>query len=163
VGSRCAASALVTVAGGGGALLIAGTVRDEAGNPVAGAVINNNMGLQGAMFSATNFIGSNPTASNGQYMIRVRSNSSNNIVAHHDGHAFICNRPGGSITGVVVVAGSSVANVDFTRTNTLRTIGGPVYLAGASPRYNPVIHGTLTVHGGTNRAGQVPGQCAHGP
>lgn len=147
-GGATTASLLVTVGSGGG-LIISGVVKDEFGSPVAGAVVNNNWGSYGTWFYDTNFIGSSQTASNGQYMLRVRPGTTNKITAHYNGHAFICNTPGGSTTGTVIIAGSSALNVNFTRTNVLRTIGGPVYLAGAFPGYDPAIHGAMTVHDGT--------------
>jgi hypothetical protein len=146
-GGRTIVSASVTVGGGAG-YTATGVVRDELGNPVAGAIVNN---YKGAIpFSATNFVASGETASNGLYVIQLRNGTTNHLFARHEGHIFQCSVPGGSTTGTVIIAGASVTNVNFARVRSTRIIGGPVYLAGAYPKYNPSIHGPMTVQGGTN-------------
>lgn len=144
----CTTAARTVTVGSGGGITISGVVRDEAGNPLAGAVVNNNLGLGGTLYGATNFVASGETSSNGQYQIRIPYNGTYRLFTHHKGHTFLCNTPGGSITGRVTVAGSSVANVNFTRTNLLHTIGGRLYLAGVMPTYDPALHGTVTLHDG---------------
>lgn len=147
-GGRVTASATIT-AGDGSGLTINGTVRDEFGNPVEGAVVNNwNLGAPAVAFGATNFAASGMTASNGQYRIRVQSNTAYKLMAHFNGHMYLCTTPGGSITGTVSVSTASVANVNFARLLTNCTIGGTVYLEGLYPAYNPAIHGAITVHDG---------------
>ncbi len=146
-GGRTVVSEEITVGGGAG-FTATGVVKDELGNPVSGAIINNYKGS--IPFSATNFVASGETASNGQYVIQLRDGTTNHLFARHEGHTFLCSVPGGSTTGTVIIAGASATNVNFTRLRSTRTIGGPVYLAGAHPRYNSSIHGPLTVHGGTN-------------
>lgn len=145
-GGRTTASALVTVAGGGG-LLITGVVKDEDGNPIQGAIVNNwKLAATNAVyFGTTNFLASSETASNGQYMLRVRPNSTNDLRAYADGRLFTCDTPGGSQTGTVVVGATSVTNVNFTRVTNQWTISGQVLLTGISRSYNPVIDGPLTI------------------
>ena len=147
-GGRATASATIT-AGNGSGLTISGTVRDESGNPVEGAVVNNwNLGSPAVQFGATNFVASGMTASNGQYRIRVAGNTTYKLMARHNGRLFLCNTPGGSATGAVSVTTAGVANVNFARLPTNCTIGGTVYLEGLYPAYNPAIHGAITVHDG---------------
>ena len=146
-GGETTASALVAVAGGGG-LTISGTVLDEAGQPVAGAIVSNWKGSapNAITFGSSNLMVSAATASNGQYILRVKPNSTNVIRAYASGRAFTCNTPGGSTTGRVIVAGTSSNNVNFTRTTNLWTISGSVPLAGNGGMYNPAVHGPITLH-----------------
>lgn len=147
-GGRTIVAAGVTV-GDGSELAISGTVRDENGQPLAGAVVNNwRVGPLNAQHGTTNLVASGETASNGQYRIRVRSNMTYRLIARHNGRSFVCTMPGGSETGVVSNVTASVANVDFTRVSNTYTIGGTVYLAGIGRTYRPAIDGPLVVSDG---------------
>lgn len=147
-GGRTIAAAKVTVGTGSG-LTISGVVADEAGNPIAGAIVNNwRVGSPQIQFGATNFVASGETSSNGEYMIHVRPNTTYKLMARHNGRNFICNTPGGSETGTVNVVATSFTNVTFIRTNVTCTIGGIVYLAGTGRTYNPATDGPMTIHDG---------------
>lgn len=146
-GGQTTAAALVTVGSGGG-LTITGTIKDEAGQPIAGAIVSNwkNTAPNAVTIGSTNLIVSATTASNGQYILRVKPNSTNLLRAHANGRLFTCNTPGGSTTGRVIVTTTSSNNVDFTRTTNLWTVSGSVVLAGISGTYQPTLHGDITVH-----------------
>lgn len=147
-GGRTIATIPVTVGGGGG-LVIRGVVKDEAGNPIPGAIVNNwRTGSPPTQYGTTGLVASGETSSNGEYVIRAQSNTTYRLLARHQGRSFVCGIPGGSETGTVFVGSTSVTNVDFTRTNLLCTIGGTVYLAGIGRAYHPATDGPMTVHDG---------------
>lgn len=144
-GGRTIASAAVTVGDGSG-LTISGVVKDEAGKPVAGAVVNNwNTGSPAVPFGTNSFVASGETASNGQYMIHVQSNTTYRLMTRYGGHSFTCN-VGGSATGTINVGVASVANVIFSRRTNTCSIGGAVWLEGIERHYNPDRYGSLTIH-----------------
>lgn len=144
-GGRATTSAAVTVGNGSG-LAIGGVVKDAAGNPVAGAVVNNwGTGSPAVQFGASNFVASGETASNGLYLVHVQSNTTYRLMARHGGHSYTCS-VGGSTTGTISVGSASVANVNFTRRTNTCTIGGGAYLEGIGGVYNPLLYGPLTVH-----------------
>lgn len=145
-GGRTTASALVTVGGGGG-LTISGFVRDENGNPIAGAVVNNwkPAAPNQALFGTTNLFASAETASNGQFTLRVKPNTTYHLRAYANGRLFATNVVTGAQTATVAVAASSITNIVFTRTTNQWTISGSVLLTGISGSYNPSNHGPLTV------------------
>ncbi|MBI5799494.1 MAG: hypothetical protein HZA92_02040 [Verrucomicrobia bacterium] len=144
-GGKTIASATVTVTGGTTALrTITGVVKDENGNPLAGAVVNNYKGSSPNLvrYGATNFIGSSETAADGKYAVQVPAGITGTFypTVMHQGFTFTSSAAGGAV-GVYSV---SVANVDFTRVRTNRTVSGGVYVAGRG--YNPATDGTLTVN-----------------
>jgi hypothetical protein len=143
-GGKTIASASVTVTGGSAALLtISGTVKDELGNPLAGAVVNNYKGANPNLvrYGATNFVGASETAADGKFVVHVPAGLTGTFYlnAVHQGYTFTCSFAGGAVT----VSSSSVANVNFTRVRTNRTVSGGIYVAGRG--YDPVTDGPLTV------------------
>jgi hypothetical protein len=140
-GSRTA-SATVTVTNGTAApLTITGTVTDELGNPLEGAIVNNFR--SGVAFGATNFAGSSATAADGKYSIVVpKSNSTYRLTAMHQGFSFT-----NSQGGTAMVASASIANFNFARLRKTRAVSGGVYVAGRG--YHSPTDGTLTVSDGT--------------
>lgn len=144
-GGKTIASATVTVTGGITALrTISGVVKDELGNPLAGAVVNNYKGTNPNLvrYGATNFIGSSETAADGKYAVQVPAGITGTFYLNvlHQGFSFTSSVANAAVT----ISGSSVANVDFTRLRTNRTVSGGVYVAGRG--YNPATDGTLTVN-----------------
>ncbi len=144
-GGKTITSATVTVTGGTAALrTISGIVKDENGNPLAGAVVNNYKGGSPNLvkYGATNFIGSSETAADGKYFIHVPTNITGTLypTVMHQGFTFTNANAGGAV-GLYSV---SVANLDFTRVRTNRTVSGGVYVAGRG--YNPATDGTVTVN-----------------
>lgn len=144
-GGKTIASASVTVTGGTAALrTVSGVVRDELGNPLAGAVVNNYKGGTPNLvrYGATNFIGSSETAADGKYVIHVPTNITGMLypTVMHQGFTFT----NGNAGGAVGVYSASVANLDFTRVRTNRTVSGGVYVAGRG--YNPATDGPLMVN-----------------
>ncbi len=144
-GGKTIASATVTVTGGTTALrTISGVVKDENGNPLAGAVVNNYKGGNPnfVRYGATNFVGSSETAADGKYAVQVPAGISGTFYLNvlHQGFTFTCSVAGGAVAAY----SASVANVDFTRVRTNRTISGGVYVAGRG--YNPATDGALTIN-----------------
>jgi hypothetical protein len=145
-GHATTATATVTVSGGSaGRLTISGVVRDEHGNPLEGAVVNNyQFGVQ--HYDSATFVASNRTAADGRYTIHLPVGGGNKtypINAMYQGYAFDCSCPDGK----VAVATTPVANVDFTRIRTNRMLSGAIAVAGRA--YNPATDGQLTVSDGT--------------
>ncbi len=143
-GGKTIASATVTITGGTTALrTISGVVKDENGNPLAGAVVNNYKGGNPNLvrYGATNFVGASETAADGKYVVHVPAGITGTFYLNvlHQGFPFTCFTAGGAVG----VYSANVANVDFTRVRTNRTISGGVYVAGRG--YNPATDGTLTV------------------
>ena len=144
-GGKTIASASVTITGGTTALrTISGVVKDENGNPLAGAVVNNYKGGSPNLvrYGATNFVGASETAADGKYVVHVPAGITGTFYLNvlHQGFSFICSTAGGAVG----VYSANVANVDFTRVRTNRTISGGVYVAGRG--YNPATDGTVTVN-----------------
>ncbi len=144
-GGKTIASATVTVTGGTTALrTISGVVKDENGNPLAGAVVNNYKGGSPNLvrYGATNFVGASETAADGKYVVHVPAGITGTFYLNvlHQGFSFTSSVP----SGAVGVYSANVANVDFTRVRTNRTISGGVYVAGRG--YNPATDGTVTVN-----------------
>jgi hypothetical protein len=120
-GGKTIASAAVTITGGTAALrTINGVVKDETGNPLAGAVVNNYKGGAPNLvrYGATNFVGASETAADGKYVVHVPAGLSGIFYLNvlHQGFAFTNSVPSGAVT----VYSSSMANVDFTRVRTNR-------------------------------------------
>jgi hypothetical protein len=136
------ASAEVTITNGLPApVTISGVVKDESGNPLDGALVNNFRSV--GAYESTNFAGSSVTAADGKYQITVpRTNATYVFTTLYKGYSF-SNSAGGTVT----VAAASVTNVDFTRVRTKRTLSGGVYVAGHG--YASSTYGDLTVSDGT--------------
>lgn len=142
-GHTMTASAAVTVTNGAAApLTVSGVVKDELGNPLEGALVNNFK--SGVAYGATNFAGSSLTAADGKYRIAVpRGNYTYKFAAMCQGYSFSCSAPGGTVT----VSSASITNVNFTRVRTTRSISGGVYVAGRG--YASATDGDLWVSDGT--------------
>ncbi len=141
------ATATVTVSGiSAGRITISGMVRDEAGNPIRGAVVNNyKSGVQ--LYDSANFVASNETASDGRYKIHLPvggGNKTYNLTAMYQGFSFSCTQPGGAVP----VATANLTGVDFTLIRTNRTVSGSISVAGRS--FVPGDDGTLFVSDGTH-------------
>lgn len=144
-GGKTIASASVTVTGGTAALrTVSGIVKDELGNPLQGAVVNNYKGGSPNLvrYGATNFIGSSETAADGKYVIHVPTNITGTLypTVMHQGFLFTNANAGGAVG----VYSASLANLHYTRVRTNRTVSGGVYVAGRG--YNPATDGSLTVN-----------------
>jgi len=136
------ASATVTVTNGLNApLTITGTVTDELGNPLEGAIVNNFR--SGIAHGSAGFAGSSATAADGKYSIVLPKGSATyRLAAMCQGYAF-----SNSLGGTVSVASASVPNINFTRVRAARSVSGGVYVAGRG--YHSPADGTLTVSDGT--------------
>jgi hypothetical protein len=151
-GHTTIASAKVTVTGGLPALLtITGTIKDESGNPLSGAVVNNYKSSAPNLVSygATNFVASSESAADGKYMISVPAGISGTFYLNvlYRGYAFTCSVANAAVT----ISSSSVANVNFTRLRANRSISGGIYVAGRG--YDPASDGSLNINiGGQNIA-----------
>ncbi len=146
-GHSVTTTAKVTITNGSAAILtISGVVKDENGNPLAGAVVNNFKATapNAVAYGAANFAGSGETGADGRYIVQLPSIGANtyNLSVLYHGYAFSCSVAGGAIA----VTSASVANVDFTRIRTNRTISGAVVVAGRA--YDPATDGPLTVSTG---------------
>jgi Calx-beta domain/Bacterial Ig domain/PKD domain len=144
-GGKTIASATLTITGGMTALrTITGVVKDENGNPLAGAVVNNYKGSNPnfVRYGATNFVGASETAADGKYVVHVPTGITGTFYLNvlHQGFSFTNSAAGGAVG----VYSASVANVDFNRVRTNRTVSGGIYIAGRG--YNPATDGTLTVN-----------------
>jgi hypothetical protein len=138
------ASAKVTITNGTAAILtISGIVKDEIGNPLAGAIVNNYKGTapNAVLYGATNFAGSGETAADGKYMVQLPPLGPHtyNLAVMYQGYSFTCSVAGGAVS----VGAASVANVNFTRVRVNRTISGGIYVGGRG--YDPASDGALTV------------------
>ncbi|MBX7247405.1 MAG: PKD domain-containing protein [Candidatus Sumerlaeaceae bacterium] len=147
-GHTATASATVTVTGGTAApLTISGMVKDELGNPLEGAVVNNFKGTapNAVSYDAANFATSNPTGPDGKYIIPLPAigASTYTLTVMYKGFTFNCTKAG----GVVPTTSTSVADVDFTRIRTTRTISGSIVVAGRA--YDPATDGNITISDGT--------------
>ena len=139
-------SATVTITNGLPApATLSGTVRDELGNPLAGAIVNNY--LSGVAYGATNFAGSSLTAADGKYLIVVpATNTFYHVSVICQGYSFTNNN--GFVISTNYVGLSGLTGVNFTRVRTSRTISGGVYVAGRG--YDSSTDGPLTVSDGTH-------------
>jgi hypothetical protein len=146
-GHSVTASAKVTITNGtAGILTISGIVKDENGIPLAGAIVNNFKGTapNPVAYGAANFAASGETAADGRYIVQLPAIGPNtyNLSVLYRGYAFSCSVAGGAIA----VSSASVANVDFTRIRSTRTISGAVVVAGRG--YDPSTDGPLTISAG---------------
>ena len=143
-GRTTIATAIVTITGGSPALLtITGVVKDENGNPLAGAVVNNYKGSIPNLirYGATNFVGSSETGADGRYTVLIPAGvtGTNFLSVLHQGYSFSCS----TLNGAIKVSSTSMTNVDFTRVRTNRTISGGIYVAGRG--YDPAVDGALNI------------------
>ena len=143
-GHATIASAKVTITNGTSAIrTITGVVKDENGNPLAGAVVNNYKPGT-ANYGATNFAASGETAADGKYMVQLPfiGPYTNNLLVLYQGYSFTCSTNGGAIA----ITSASVTNVNFTRVRTNRTLSGQVLVAGRG--YNSTNDGAFTINVG---------------
>ncbi len=138
-------SATVTITNGLTApATLSGTVKDELGNPLAGAIVNNY--LSGVAYGSASFAGSSETAADGKYLIAVpTTNVFYKLTVMCQGYTFTNNS--GFVTSTNYVGAAGLAGVNFTRVRTNCTISGGVYVAGRG--YDSPTDGTLTVSDGT--------------
>ena len=138
-------SATVTITNGLPApATLSGTVKDELGNPLAGAIVNNY--LSGVAYGSASFAGSSLTAADGKYLIAVpATNVFYHLTAMCQGYTFT--NVNGQAISTNWVDARSLAGVNFTRMRSTRSISGGVYIAGRG--YNITNDGTLTVSDGT--------------
>ena len=153
-GGTTTASTKVTVTNGTAArLTISGVVRDELGNPLAGAVVNNYKSINPNRvgYGATNFVCSSATAADGKYVIYVPTNGPSTYYLNvlSQGYSFTPSVANGAVT----VGASSVANIDFNRLRTNRNLAGFINVAGRT--YDPATDGALTVSIGTQSVAAV--------
>ncbi len=155
-GHRTIISSQVTVTGGATSMLtISGVVKDENGNLLAGAIVNNFSLLAAPVvnYDSTNFVASGETAADGKYRVQlpvVSGAQTYKLSVMHQGYAFKADIGTGSIT----VSGSSVSNVNFTRLRANRTITGSVAVAGRG--YDPSTDGLLTISSGAQSVQLTP-------
>ena len=138
-------SATVTITNGITApATVTGTVKDELGNPLAGAIVNNY--LSGTAYGSAGFAGSSVTAADGKYLIVVpATNVFYYLSAMCQGYTFT--NSSGLVTRADWVDSRSLANVNFTRKRTTCSVSGGVYIAGRG--YSLTNDGLLTVSDGT--------------
>jgi hypothetical protein len=143
----------VTVTGGTAAMLnVSGVVKDENGNLLAGAIVNNYNSAT-VPFGAPDFAGSGETAADGKYMVQLPAIGSHTYTfsVMYQGYSFTCS----SNAGIVAVTSTSVTNVNFTRIRTTRTISGGLYVAGRA--YDPATDGAMILNGGGQTANATTG------
>ena len=138
--------ATVTVTNGLTApVTITGTVKDELGHPLAGAIVNNY--LSGAGYGAAGFAGSSVTGDDGKYLIAVATtNAYYYFTAMCQGYTFTNNN--GFVISSNYVGAAGLSGVNFTRVRTTRSISGGAYVAGRG--YDCATDGTLTVSDGSH-------------
>lgn len=154
-GHKTAVSSRVTVTGGAPAhLTISGVVKDENGNPIAGAIVNNFNMIAPAKagdppiitYDSADFAGSGETAADGKYTIQLPYDGPGPHPYHlsvmSEGYAFT--RDMGS--NVITVYSASYSNINFIRTRSTRSISGAVIVAGRG--YDPASDGPMTVDAG---------------
>ncbi|MEY4918103.1 MAG: hypothetical protein RL616_2016, partial [Verrucomicrobiota bacterium] len=138
-------SATVTVTNGLTApATLSGIVKDELGNPLAGAIVNNY--LSGVGYGAVSFAGSSATAADGKYLIAVPfTNVFYKLTAMCQGYTFT--NSAGFVTSTNYVGAGGLTGVNFTRMRSPRSVSGGVYIAGRG--YDSPTDGTLTVSSGS--------------
>ena len=138
-------SAMVTITNGLTApATLGGTVKDELGNPLAGAIVNNY--LSGVPYGAATFAGSSVTAADGNYLIAVPvTNVFYKLTAMCQGYTFT--NSSGFVISTNYVGAAGLTGVNFTRVRSTRSISGGVYVAGRG--YDSPTDGTLTVSNGS--------------
>ena len=138
-------SATVTITNGLPApATLSGTVKDESGHPLAGAIVNNY--LSGVPYGSASFAGSSVTAADGKYLIAVpATNTFYHVSAMCQGYTFT--NSNGFVISTNYVAGAGLTGVNFTRVRATRAISGGVYVAGRG--YDSPTDGTLTVSNGS--------------
>lgn len=150
-GGKTIKSALVTVTTGSTArLYINGTIKDENGNPIQGAIVNNfnilNANDPIVDYGSANFTASGVTDASGRYAALVpESHTSGNtykLSIMYEGYTFTPETTPNITYNPVWVGTNSVSGKNFIRTRGNRTIAGPIALAGIF--YDPAIHGNIT-------------------
>ncbi|CAN5804092.1 hypothetical protein BH11VER1_BH11VER1_02880 [soil metagenome] len=154
-GHKTTRSSQVTVTGGAPShLTISGVVKDENGNPIAGAIVNNfNMiaptkagDAPFITYDSADFAASGETAADGKYTIQLPYDAPGPhtyyLSVMSEGYAFT--RDAGS--NAITVYSASYANINFIRTRTNRVISGSVIVAGRG--YDPASDGPMTVNAG---------------
>ena len=138
-------SATVTITNGLTApATLSGTVKDELGNPLAGAIVNNY--LSGVAYGSATFAGSSVTAADGKYLIVVpATNTFYHVSVICQGYTFTNNN--GFVISTNYVGAAGLTGVNFTRVRATRTISGGVYIAGRG--YDSPTDGTLIVSNGS--------------
>ncbi len=139
-------SATVTITNGLTApATLSGTVKDELGNPLAGAIVNNY--LSGVAYGSATFAGSSVTAADGKYLIAVPvTNVFYKLTVMCQGYTFT--NSSGFVISTNYVGAAGLTGVNFTRVRATRTISGGVYVAGRG--YDSPTDGTLTVSDGSH-------------
>ena len=137
-------SATVTITNGLPApATLSGMVKDELGNPLVGAIVNNY--LSGVAYGSAGFAGSSVTAADGKYLIAVpATNVFYHLTAMCQGYTFT--NVNGQVISTNWVDARSLTGVNFTRMRTTRSLSGGVYIAGRG--YNITNDGVLTVSDG---------------
>lgn len=151
-GGKTITSATVTITGGTAAkLTITGIIKDENGNPLAGAIVNNGYftvpriaGERAYLdYDYTTFAASGETAADGKYTIQLPysgpSQRTYNLTVMYQGYTFI--RETGSTS--IPVTTTSITDIHWKRVRANRTIAGYLYVAGRL--YDPAIHGPVTI------------------
>ncbi len=135
-------SATVTVTNGTVTpITVNGVVKDELGNTLEGAVVNNFR--SGFWYGHTNFAGSSMTAADGKFRIAVpRTNFTYVLSVLYKGYTFT-NTQGGTVG----VFNASISNVNFTRVRATRTLSGGVIVGGRG--YDSPTDGNLWISDGT--------------
>jgi hypothetical protein len=138
-------SAAVTITNGLTApATLSGTVKDELGNPLAGAIVNNY--LSGVAYGSAGFAGSSVTAADGKYLIAVpATNVFYKLTAMWQGYTFT--NSSGFVISTNYVGAGGLTGVNFTRVRTTRSISGGVYVAGRG--YDSPTDGTLIISNGS--------------
>ena len=148
-GGKTSASSLVTITGGDPAqLYISGTVKDENGNPLAGAIVNNFSVTDGVSYDSDGFAASGETAADGRYRLQLPYGAPGPHTYHlnvlYQGYSFSCSYQQGTLyEAKVPVYSSSYPNVNFTRIRASRTLSGSITVAGRS--YSPATDGPMTI------------------
>ena len=137
-------SAIVTITNGLTApVTLTGTVKDELGNPLAGAIVNNF--LSGVVYGSAGFAGSSVTAADGKYLIAVpATNVFYKLTVMCQGYTFT--NSVGHVISTNYVGAAGLTSVNFNRMRSTRSISGGVYIAGRG--YDSPTDGTLTVSNG---------------
>jgi hypothetical protein len=148
-GGKTCTSSLVTITGGDAAqLYIGGIVKDENGNPLAGAIVNNFSVADGVSYDSDDFAASGETAADGRYRLQLPYGAPGPHTYHlnvlYQSYSFTCTYQQGTIyEAKVPVYSASYPAVNFTRIRADRTLSGSISVAGRG--YNPATDGPMTI------------------
>lgn len=146
-GKKIVASTVNVTGGTSPILTISGTVVDENGVGIAGAVVNNFSVANGVSYDSASFCASGETAADGKYSIQLPYAGPNAVTYRlavlSGGYSFNCNVAGGAIT----VTTTSRTSINFTRVRANRTLSGAIVVAGRG--YDPATDGPITIGTGT--------------